>query len=847
MENDVAFVDMTENRVPPHSASGSITTITDKMYYQGLEDAYSGKITYAKANTNYIPVDAYSWGFDKSVQSISEYAHEVTVLPNATYTYRLAYSQSEYATSSGLVFFDILEGGYDTKDENGNPVKKESQWHGIFDSVNAESASNKLTDGSATVHCQPVIYYSTKDRASFTGADFDVSRTDVWSTVCPYDKTKVTAVAVDCSKNNDGTDFVMKGKQALEVYIQMRAPKDAGNVGKTAYNEGVLWAVHGEDESPTPEYSDASTTIQDVDPEIHKSSTPESGTETKPTLVYQDDAMSYHLSVTNPSTEFTLNDLVVEDTIPAGLRADDANLLVHFGDPDNALPVMKSPRVEFRRSGQKLVLTISSLLPGETIHFDIPCGVLVKEGVLENTAYITRINGIEKHFESETTWHEAQPTGMAILKTGAFGNALPGAKMQLLNEAGEVVHEWTSTDKTYHMEVKAGTYTVHEAEAPAGHFLAPDVTVVLTRQGDMLVDGGKVSPLVMADDYTKVSVAKTDMDGNLIGGAKLAIYRPVDFEAGALKNDATPVIEWESEEGQQMELFGLLQQDEEYVLYESEAPEGLVVADPVWFTVDADGSAQTITMVDYPEGRQVLISKKDPEGNMLPGAKLTLTGPEGFEPVTWTSTDKPKLFVLPAGEYVLHEEEAPEGYRLAEDVKFTVALDTDKDALAIIMEDLYEAHGLSVGKQVQGNMGDKTKPFTFRLTFDKELGALTYVKDGEEGTLAPDADGSYTFTLAHGETMTFKDIRYGTSYTVAEVDGDGYTVKVEGDGASGTITDSDVTVTFINTRNEGMPTGFVAFTGISGLLAVMAGSGWMVLAKCRRKRQGDDLEFLDDV
>lgn len=397
------------------------------------------------------------------------------------------------------------------------------------------------------------------------------------------------------------------------------------------------------------------------------------------------------------------------------------------------------------------------------------------------------------------------------------------------------------------MEVKSGTYTVHEAEAPAGHFLAEDVTVVLTRQGDMLVEGEKVSPLVMADDYTKVSVTKTDMDGNLIGGAKLAAYRPSDFEANELKDGAVPVLEWESVEGEAKELFGQLQQGEEYVLYESQAPEGLVTADPVWFTVNADGAAQTVTMVDYPEGRQVLISKKDMEGSMLPGAELTLTGPEGFEAVSWTSTDAPKLFVLPAGEYVLHETQAPTGYKLAEDVRFTVALDAD-DALTVIMEDPYEAHDLSVGKTVAGNMGDKTKAFSFKLTLDKDLGALTYVKNGETGSLDPDSDGSYPFTLAHGETINFQGIRYGTGYTVTETGNDGYTVEVSGDNASGTITEADVTVSFINTRNEGMPTGFVAFTGVSGALALAAGSGWLILARRRRKkRQGDGLEFLDDV
>ena len=51
---------------------------------------------------------------------------------------------------------------------------------------------------------------------------------------------------------------------------------------------------------------------------------------------------------------------------------------------------------------------------------------------------------------------------------------------------------------------------------------------------------------------------------------------------------------------------------------------------------------------------------------------------DGKKVESWTSTDKPHMVEkLPVGEYTLREEQAPDGYLIAEDVKFTVK-DTGK-------------------------------------------------------------------------------------------------------------------------------------------------------------------------
>ena len=88
---------------------------------------------------------------------------------------------------------------------------------------------------------------------------------------------------------------------------------------------------------------------------------------------------------------------------------------------------------------------------------------------------------------------------------------------------------------------------------------------------------------------------------------------------------------------------------------------------------------------------------------------------------------------------------------------------------------------------------------------------LDYEKGVDTGTVAVVAQGEYQFTLAHGETITFKEIPSGATYEVTEADAasSGYTVTSE--HATGTIADSDLDISFTNTRNLSIPTGAHSF------------------------------------
>ena len=82
------------------------------------------------------------------------------------------------------------------------------------------------------------------------------------------------------------------------------------------------------------------------------------------------------------------------------------------------------------------------------------------------------------------------------------GEPLEGASMQLIDEGGSIVAEWTSGAEPYRIEKLApGTYTLREAAAPEGYELAADVEFELLATGD-------VQTVTMADELAPAPVEK---------------------------------------------------------------------------------------------------------------------------------------------------------------------------------------------------------------------------------------------------------------------------------------------------------------------------------------------------
>ena len=129
------------------------------------------------------------------------------------------------------------------------------------------------------------------------------------------------------------------------------------------------------------------------------------------------------------------------------------------------------------------------------------------------------------------------------------------------------------------------------------------------------------------------------------------------------------VDEWVS--GKEPHIIKELVVGQTYTMTEVLPAPGYVTAESIQFTVEDTAEVQKIEMKD--DVTKVEISKTDIDGKELPGAKLTILDENGEVVESWTSTEEPHYIeMLPIGRYILHEESAPEGYLVAEDIEFEV-------------------------------------------------------------------------------------------------------------------------------------------------------------------------------
>ncbi|WP_287713800.1 SpaA isopeptide-forming pilin-related protein [Blautia sp.] len=186
---------------------------------------------------------------------------------------------------------------------------------------------------------------------------------------------------------------------------------------------------------------------------------------------------------------------------------------------------------------------------------------------------------------------------------------------------------------------------------------------------------------------TESHFTKTDATtGEELEGAKLQI----------IDKDGNVVEEWISTKEPHV-VYGL--PEGTYTLHEELAPyeEGYVSAEDIKFEVLEDGSVTEVEMKD--EYSKVEIIKTDlTTGKELEGAKLQILNKDGDVLEEWVTDGKPhQVEKLPVGEeLILREITAPEGYEIAEDVKFT--LEDTREIQKVEMKDARTPETPSVPK-----------------------------------------------------------------------------------------------------------------------------------------------------
>lgn len=416
---------------------------------------------------------------------------------------------------------------------------------------------------------------------------------------------------------------------------------------------------------------------------------------------------------------------------------------------------------------------------GETTYFStmlLACGTYYIQEIEAPTCFIKDDTKYEVKANMPTTLTnsrlsdvvlniENEEIRFAVSKQNVYGDEVPGAQMQLIDETGGIVEEWTS-DGTDHIVsgLAAGSYTLHEYYAPSGYCIATDIAVTIDEYGKIFADNTEVTAIsddglaliVMIDEATKVEISKKDITGDdELPGATLQV---IDKEGNVID-------EWVSgSEAHYIE--GVLIAGETYTLKETIAPNGYALTSDIEFTVNDDGSVTHVVMYNSDATGTVQIQKRT-EGMMnVEGITLILSGTSdsGHDVYMTAITDENGIATfttVPVGTYTVTEDEStvPVAYMVADQLEVKVFEAETTNAEIYNNE---KTGTIEISKTTEGMLNLDGIEFILSGTSDSgrdiRLTAVTD-KDGK-ATFSNIPIGTYTIT-ENGDTVP-------TGYLVAD-------------------------------------------------------------------------------
>ena len=356
--------------------------------------------------------------------------------------------------------------------------------------------------------------------------------------------------------------------------------------------------------------------------------------------------------------------------------------------PDGAKDEQGNPVIRYEKDD--LVATLVTDKEGKAVVNNLPLGPYYMKETVAGDHFV--LNPEQKEFtltaeddtqavvyEGVAYKNERQKISISVEKKDAVTEEkLEGvifglyAKEDILSQQGAVLVEKDTllekkaTDEkgqlTFDSDLYHGKYYVKEEVRKPGYLPNEEIWEMDASYTDQNLAEIKLTKEV-ENQPTESQFTKTDATtGEELEGAKLQI---IDKEGNIVE-------EWISAKEPHV-VYGL--PEGTYILHEELPPyaEGYVSAEDIEFEVKEDGSVTKVEMKD--DYSKVEISKTDiTTGEELEGAKLQILNKEGEILEEWVTDGKPHLAEkLPVGEELtLREITAPEGYEIAEDVKFTL-------------------------------------------------------------------------------------------------------------------------------------------------------------------------------
>ena len=212
--------------------------ITDKEILKDIDpDTDAEKFVYSEARYEVnFPVAAVT-GLKKQVKNSTSksYSYNEVVHKNEWYSYKVRMTNDSSTKAKNIVFFDSLENFYQNEGQ-GKPTLK-SDWHGALKSVDVSQIEQK---GAA-----PVVYLSKLESMNpneHNDLGEVLNGEPVWLELSEFEKKygfdKAAAIAIDASKREDGSEFLLDEKESVSFVIYMQAPSEdtSGKKDPVAYN-----------------------------------------------------------------------------------------------------------------------------------------------------------------------------------------------------------------------------------------------------------------------------------------------------------------------------------------------------------------------------------------------------------------------------------------------------------------------------------------------------------------------------------------------------------------------------------------------------------------------------------
>lgn len=368
-------------------------------------------------------------------------------------------------------------------------------------------------------------------------------------------------------------------------------------------------------------------------------------------------------------------------------------------------------------------------------------------------------------------------TDFEFNKTDVTGDKeVEGAQLTITDEEGNVVDQWTSTDKVHSIEglVVGKTYILSETVTAKDYVKATDIKFTVKNSSEL-------ETVTMKDK--QVSFTKTDVTGEKeVEGATITVTD---------KETKEVVDTWVS--GKDSHFINGLEEGRTYILSETVTPEEYVKSTDIEFTVSKEKVNEKVNMKD----KQVKVSKLTVGGEEVIGAHMQIIDEDGNVVDEWYSEGKSHIANgLEEGKtYTLHEDLAPTGLNLANDFTFEVTKEKQNQTVemidTVIEVNKTDVDGKAVKEATLSIVSEKTKDIVDQwvtgqhiIDLDKDVKAQLEENGKAEGTYMDDEDSMVMFSIAKNKDRndyTLMQVKDGvTTYANIDIKGNETTHRVQG-------------------------------------------------------------------